>query len=291
MFMTKLLVIPSNLKILEEINNYCDGLIIGVENFSVNTPLKLSLNEIKNVVEKYSNSKDIFVSVNKNIHNEEINKLIEVLQFLDSLSIKGIIYYDIAVVELKKKLDLKSDLVWNQEHLTTNYATCNFWQKFGVDYAYLSSDITLHEICDIKKNTSVKLLVTVFGYLPMFASYRHLVNNYLKTFSLPEGSGYEIEKEGKSYKIIDNNLGSFVYSDSILNGISEYLQLRNNNIDYLVLNSFQIDDTDFTKIVKLFANANEKNVNEYSKQIEKMYPNSDRGFFYKETVYKVKNNE
>lgn len=289
--MTKLLVIPSNLKILEEINNYCDGLIIGVENFSVNTPLKLSLNEIKNVVEKYSNSKDIFVSVNKNIHNEEINKLIEVLQFLDSLSIKGIIYYDIAVVELKKKLDLKSDLVWNQEHLTTNYATCNFWQKFGVDYAYLSSDITLHEICDIKKNTSVKLLVTVFGYLPMFASYRHLVNNYLKTFSLPEGSGYEIEKEGKSYKIIDNNLGSFVYSDSILNGISEYLQLRNNNIDYLVLNSFQIDDTDFTKIVKLFANANEKNVNEYSKQIEKMYPNSDRGFFYKETVYKVKNNE
>ena len=289
--MTKLLVIPSNLKIIEEINNYCDGFIIGVENFSVNTPLTLSLNEIKNVVEKYSNSKDIFVSVNKNIHNEEINNLIEVLQFLDSLSIKGIIYYDIAVVELKKKLHLKSDLVWNQEHLTTNYATCNFWQKFGVDYAYLSSDITLQEICDIKKNTSVKLLVTVFGYLPMFASYRHLVDNYLKTFSLSESSGYEIEKEGKSYKIVDNHLGSFVYSSSILNGISEYLQLKNNNIDYIVLNSFQIDDTNFTKIVKLFAGANEKNVNESSKQIEEMYPNCDRGFFYKETVYKVKNNE
>lgn len=289
--MTKLLIMPSNLEQIELVLNDYEGFIIGVKNFSVNTPLTLSLNEIKNLVEKYSDSKDIFVTVNKNIHNDEINNLIEVLQFLDSLSIKGIIYYDIAVVELKKKLNLKCDLVWNQEHLTTNYGSCNFWQTFGVDYTYISSDITLQEICDIKKNTSVKLLVTVFGYLPMFVSYRHLIDNYLKTFSLPEGSEYEIEKEGKSYKIVDNNLGSFVYSSFILNGIKEYLQLKNNNIDYLVLNSFHIDDTDFTKIVKIFANVNEKNVNEYSKQIEEMCSNCDRGFFYKETVYKVKNNE
>lgn len=288
--MTKLLVMPSNLKILEDVNNYCDGFIIGVKDYSVNIPLILSLEEIKTIVEKYVD-KEIFISVNKNIHNEEIDELIKILQYLDNLNIKGIIYYDVAIVELKKKLGLDVDLVWNQEHLTTNYATCNFWHQFGVNYTYLSSDITLEEILEIKKNTSVKLFTTVFGYLTMFASRRHLVKNYLKTFSLDNGNDYEIEKEGKSYKIVDNSLGSFVYSSHILNGIEEYLKLKENNMDYVVLNGLHIPDKDFTKIVELFAKVDKNSVKEYSKLIGKICPNWDKGFFYKETVYKVKNNE
>lgn len=288
--MTKLLVMPNSIESIEKTNTFCDGFIIGVKNFSVNTTLNLSLDEIKNIVEKYD-TKEIFISVNKNIHNEEIDELINILHYLNKLNIKGIIYYDVALVELKKKLGLDVDLVWNQEHLTTNYATCNFWQYFGVNYAYLSSDVTLEELIDIKKNTSVKLFTTVFGYLPMFASRRHLVKNYLKTFSLYGGNAYEIEKEGKSYKIIDNSLGSFVYSSHILNGIDEYLKLKENNMDYVVLNGFQIDDKDFTKIVELFSKVDENNVKGYSKLIGEICPNWDKGFFYKETVYKVKNNE
>ena len=288
--MTKLLVMPNSLESIKIVSNYIDGFIIGVENYSVNISLVLSLDEIKDIVEKY-NDKDIFVAVNKNIHNDEINEVKDILKILNTLPIKGVIYYDIAVVNLKKKLNLDVDLVWNQEHLTTNYATCNFWYDFGVNYTYLSSDITLEEILEIKQNTSVKLFTTVFGYLPMFASRRHLVKNYLKTFSLDSENDYEIEKEGKSYKIIDNSLGSFVYSSHILNGIEEYLKLKENDMDYVVLNGLHITDKDFTKIVELFNKVDINSVKEYSKLIGELCPNWDKGFFYKETVYKVKNNE
>ena len=37
----------------------------------------------------------------------------------------------------------------------------------------------LDNILEIRKNTQVKLMVNIFGYLPMFVSKRHIVKNYL----------------------------------------------------------------------------------------------------------------
>ena len=59
--------------------------------------------------------------------------------------------------------------------------------------------------CDkrIKENSKVKTFVNVFGYIPMFASRRHLVNNYLKTFDLTDNSDINyISKEGNSSRPI-----------------------------------------------------------------------------------------
>lgn len=57
-----------------------------------------------------------------------------------------------------------------------------------IDYTYLSAEITLDEIIEISKNTSVKLIVPTFGYLPIFASMRHTVKNYLNRFNLKDNS-------------------------------------------------------------------------------------------------------
>ena len=291
--MTKRLVIPSSFALIERTMAKCNGFILGIKDFSVNMPINFSLEELEcicNLCNQYR--KELVIAVNKNIHNEELKELECLLKNLSTMKITGIMYYDIAIVNLNKKLDLNLNLIWSQEHLTTNYSTCNFWSSFGVTGVYLSSDITLEEIIEIKNHVSMKVFVNVLGYLPMFASRRHLVRNYLKTFSLSAEKGlYKICKEGKDYTIVDNDLGSFVYSNNILNGIDEYLRLRENKIDYVILNSFQIDDDSFTKIVELFAEVDITNVEQYSKIIGEMCPNWDKGFLYKETVYKVKNNE
>ncbi len=291
--MTKKIVIPNSMNLIEKLMNKCDGFIIGTDEFSVNMPINFSLEEIKKIVDLCKqNNKEIFIAVNKNIHNSELNDLEEILKVLSTLKIDGIMYYDISIVNLNNKKNLGLNLIWSQEHLTTNYATCNFWTSYGVNSVYLSSDITLDEIIDIKKNISMKVFVNVFGYLPMFASYRHLIKNYLKTFELESDSNnYKICKEGNKYTIIDNDLGSFVYSSNILNGIDECLVFMKNDIDYVVLNSFQIDEDNFTKIVDLFTSLDETNVKERSNKIMSMFDNIDKGFLYKETVYKVKNNE
>ena len=129
-------------------------------------------------------SKKVFVSLNKNMHSKDLNFLKEILLELEKLNIEGILYYDVSVVNIKQELSLKKDLVWSAEHLVTNSLSINFWKDEGVNFAYLSSDITIEEIKKIKNETDVTLMMNIFGYVPIFTSYRHLIKNYLKTFNL-----------------------------------------------------------------------------------------------------------
>ena len=287
--MPKKLIIPSNIESIYNFNGKVEGFILGIKDLSINLPCYFSLEEIAKII-KDLKGKDIFISLNKNMHNSDLNLLEEVLTELNKLNIKGIIYYDASIVNIAKKLNLNIDLVWGQEHMTTNYLTINYWYDFGAKYTLISPDITLDEILEISKSTKSKLLVPIFGYMPIFTSYRHIVDNYLKTFNIDDKSAkYLIEKEGKSYPIVDDNNGTSVYSSNILNGIEEYSEL--NNIDYVVLNSYNISDKDFNVVIDLFNSVNSENKNLYYEKINEMFKNADKGFLLKETIYKVKNND
>ena len=248
-------------------------------------PYYFKLTEVLDIIKKNSD-KDIFVSLNKNMHDNDLENLKDTLLKLDKTNVKAVIYYDISIVNLKQELELNLELVWNQEHMTNNYFTINYWKEHGVNYTWLSNDITLKEIKEIKENVDSKLMIELFGYVPMFTSYRHLINNYLKTFNLKEKKEYYIEKEGKSYSIVDDERGTTVYSSNILNGLYESVEL--NDFDYIILNSYNIDEDCFEIVVELFNNVNDKNKEEYKKIISNMFEKTDSGFLYKETVYKVK---
>lgn len=272
----KTLIIPSNLK---QVKLNCDGVIIGIKGLSINMPTYFELEDLKNI------NKEIFVCLNKNMHNEDIALLKDTLIKLNDYNIKGVIFYDLAIPNLAKKLNLNYDLVWSQEHMTNNYYTINFWYEQGIKYTWVSNDITLREMHEIKENTKAKLMVTLFGYLPIFASQRHLVKNYLKTFNLSDNSKINyMEKEGKTYPLIDDE-HTVVYTDFVLNGLKEKLIL---NYDYIILNSFLIEDNKFKKVLDIFNSVNEENIDKKEEELNKLFDNLKKGFFYNETVYKVK---
>lgn len=288
--MTKLMTIFNTKEITDELLLYTDAVILGINGLSINLPVYFEINEIEQLVyEINSKGKEVFISLNKNMRNSDLEFLKEVLIKIDNMNIKGILYYDIALVNLKNKLNIKKDLVWSQEHLTTNYYTINYWMSKGSKYTLISSEITLEEIVSIRKNTSSQLIVPVFGYQPMFTSFRQIVANYKDYFNLYDDSKINyIEKEGKIYPIIDNNNGTIVYSNNILNGLEEYLKFKEINIEYILLNGFNIDNKKFVDILKMFNEVNSINVLEYNQRINDMLKNTDKGFLYKETVYKVK---
>lgn len=254
--MGKKAVIISSISEAREIVNYVDAYLVPLDELSINYIHTFSIDEIEEIIKL---GKEVFVIINKNIHNNELTKLESDLKKIDKLNINGIIFYDIALVQLKKELGLKTDLVWNQEHLTTNYGSVNYWKSKGVRYAYLSSEITKREVDEIRNNTDALIFVNVFGYIPMFTSRRHLVDNYSDTFSVDKGN--KIFKEGKYYNIFDSKNGTVVYSTYVLN-------VRGIDADYLVYNSNLIDN--FVDVLK---------DNKYKEE---------SGFLYKETIYKVK---
>lgn len=288
--MTKIIVTLNSKKIDLELLNYIDAVIIGIDGYSVNLPFNYSLEELEEVVSFFNlYNKEIYISLNKNFRNSDIESLKEILTKLDNLNISGIMYYDIAVVNLVKKLNLHLNLVWSQEHMTTNHYTINYWNERGVELVLLSSEITLDEIIEIRNHVKSKLIIQLFGYIPMFNSLRHVVNNYKKQFKLIDNSTINyIEKEDKIYPIIDNIDGAVIYSSNIINGLGESIIINENNIEYVLLNSFNIDNNDFIEVCKLFKNVNKNNINEYNTKIKEMFNNTDKGFLYKETIYKVK---
>lgn len=266
----KIAEIINNINQASKTKNYVDAYLLPIQDLSINYTSAFSIDDIKQIK---TLNKEVFVILNKNIHNDELNKLENTLKQIETLNINGIIFYDIAIVNLKHKLKLKTPLVWAQEHLTTNYGTVNYWYEKGAEYAYLSSELTKREIDEIKNNTKAKLFVNVFGYIPMFTSRRHLVKNYLDTFNLTSNSNlHEIKKEGKIYKINDTEIGTTVYSNYILNATN----IDFSNIDYLVFNSNLIDEIKFQEVLKNYKNKKE---NSFPKET---------GFLYKETIYKVK---
>lgn len=285
----KKLIMPNSIKQVNDLLEFCDGIIVGLNKLCINMPYNFNYDEILELIDICNkNNKEIFISLNKNIHNNELDYLKEILLKLDKLDITGILYYDISIVNIKKELNLNTDLVWSQEHLTTNYLTSDFWYMYGAKYVNLSSEITLSEINEIASNTKAKTMCTLFGYLPMFVSRRHLVKNYLDTFNLSDNSKINyLYKEGKYYQILDTNDGTIAYSSCVLNGIEESLSIKT---DYIILNSFSINDDIFKEIVEMFYNVNNSNVKEYKERIDSML-DTDLGFLYKETIYKVKNNE
>lgn len=282
--MAKILVIPSSLK---DLNLDVDGFIIGIKDLSVNSNLYISVKNIERIVTKLKqDKKEVFISLNKNIFNKDLPLLEDVLLKLDKLHIDGLLYYDISVLSIVTRLNLKIPLIWSQEHLTTNYLTCNYYEEKNVKGVYLSSEITLQEVEEITKRTKMVTILPIFGYLPMFNSRRHVVKNYLNTFNLKDKSKINyLEKENNLYPIIDNKEEVTVYSSHILNGLNEFLSL---NVHYVTLNSFNIDEKKFKKVAHMFKIVNKENVSKLDAQINKMFDNVDKGFFYKETIYRVK---
>ena len=281
--MSKVLTIPCNLDEINRTKNKVDGFIIGIKNLSVNVNYYLDLNELEilNCIDK-----DIFISINKNMHNKDLKLIKELLIKLNEYNIKAVIYYDEAVLSIYNSLNLNYELCWAKEHSTTNYNTINYWYKKGAKYSYISSDITEEEVEEIVKNSKSKLLLNLFGYLPMFVSKRHIVKNYLEYFNLKDSSRINyIEKENKKYPIIDNEIGTQVYSNNILNGIKSIFRL---NVEYIVLNSFNIELNKFIEIIDLFKTVTKDKVEEYSNKINNMFSNVDYGFLNTKTIYKVK---
>ncbi len=268
--------------------NYTNSFIIGLKDFSINYT-EFSLKEIKEIREKYPNC-EIFVSLNKNIFNKDLEELEKILLFLDEIKINGILFYDLSILSISKKHHLSIPLIWGQEHMTTNYNTCNYYLNKGCSYVYLSSEITKDEIEEIKCRSKVRLISFLFGYPDVSFSKRKLLTNYfLYHNEKMNQKEYEIISDDQKYLIQENNLGTRILHKEILNGIKPFHDLM-NILDYAILSEEFIEHEVFMEVLKTFYEFMNHLINEDEafNKIKELTGSDNTGFYYKKTIYKVK---
>ncbi len=278
------------MKIIYNTKNYkgAKTLLFGLKDLSTYEN-EISLEELN----KYKD-KEIYLALDKNIFNEDLPKLEESLKEIDKLNIKGILFYDLAVLHISKRLNLKTPLIWNQNFLVTNYKTCNFYEKQNIKGAVISGEITIEEIEQLAKNTKIDLYINVFGYQLMAISKRKLITNYFNhTKEKNQEKAHKMIEKENSYPIIENETCTKIYTKEVLNGIKYLNRLKQAGIKYIILNDILLDEEKFNKVAKIYEEALNKNETdqellEREKQIKNIINNTSTLFLDKKTIYKVK---
>lgn len=267
---------------------HIDGLILPLKDYSTDYESDYTLEEIIEI--RKNTNKEIFIVMNRMIFNKDIKELKEVLKKIENLKITGIFFYDIAFLQLKQEMNLKTDLVWNATHMTTNYKTCNYYYEKKVKYAYLSNEITLKEILEIKEKSKIIPMITMISYPTVATSNRKLITNYHKMHNLEEKKNLEIEEKvtKEKYLVTENKFGTTFKYGKILNNIEALEKLKEVDFPYLILIEDGIDHSTFQRILTIIDQNRKK-----SKKVDEIYSliGNNTGFLNKETIYKVKKDE
>lgn len=283
------LLVSVNKKELADYLKYTNSFLIGLKNYAINY-YEATLNDIKEILNNYPGI-ELFVSLNKNIFNEDLKDLKEKLQELATLKIAGILFYDLSILSFVKKLNLNIPLVIHQTHMVTNYNICNYYFERGVKYAYLSAEITESEMALISKKSNILLMATFVGHLIISHSKRKLVSNYFEYIKKEKSKDLNTIEEKNSkqkYYIKETNLGTDILTKDILNGTRAFCLLK-EKIEYAILDNNLIDDTIFLEVLKLYKKYLNKKIEEafFIEKVQELI-GSYEGFFFQKTIYKVK---
>ena len=272
--MKKILVQPNGYENLEDIlNKDIDGIILPLKDLSVNSSIYFTIEEIKNILNK--TSKEVCILINKIMHNEDLNNLESSLIALKKINISKIFFYDLSVMNISKRINLKTELVVFQDHLNASLYSNNFYKRRGINYAVITNDITKDEINEISKYNNLMLIS--YGYLPIFYSRRYLITNYLKYISKDKTSDiYYIKNKEDKYPIVEEKYGTTIYTKEPINLINE---INNINVEYIILNANLTNREDFISILDKYINN--------TIDSDKYY----QGFINEKTVYKVEDYE
>ena len=285
------ILVEGNIENKELIKN-TDGLILSLKDYSVQSSMTYTLEEIKEIA-KNNLSLEIFVNLNKNFFNNDIENLKKTLLELDKLNLKGIFFYDLAVLELKKELNLKTDLVWNQTYMVNNYKTCDYYYSKGVKYAALSKEITLEEILEIIEKSKITSLVETFSIPSVAFSKRSLLTNYYKDLNKEPKTNLIITEKATQtdYLVKEDNLGTNFYLNKITNASSIIKDLYQVSCPYIILREYGIEEELFIDILSDTKKYIEGNCQD-EEYVEKYKNLGDfTNFFFKKTIYRVKKND
>lgn len=270
--MSKLIVSVNNREDIERmVNKDIYGIMLYISKLSVNSSFYIDVDEMDNID---FNDKKIYLVMNKIMHNSDLSMVLDVLEKVKDMDV-CIMFYDMAVYNIAKKLNILDKLVIFQDHLNASNLSNKFYYDMGIHGSYITSDITLDELLEIKDNSKMELYFLGYGYCPIFYSRRYLVSNYLKYINNDNRGEYRIISDtGISYPICEEEFGTTIYTHEVINLINYMDKLK--DIDYVILNSNLVDSLEFDMIVDNFINGN---------KMDDTYV----GFLNTKTVFKVKN--
>mgnify|MGYP000403850054 CR=1 FL=1 len=201
------------------------GLRSAAENFTYD--------ELKEGVEyAHDRSALVYVVLNGFLHDEDIEKLNDFIQYLEQIKVDAVIVSDLGVV---KFVSDNSNL---EVHLSTQASCLNsynakFWKKLGVTRVVLGREATLSEAKQIKEKTGLEIEMFVHGSMCMAYSGNCVISNFTQGRDSNRGGCAHSCRFEYSLKFEDNieAKNRYFMSSKDLNGLRVLEQFVEAGID------------------------------------------------------------
>ena len=272
----KLLVSINN---LEDIEGYekigVNSFLFPLTDFSVGFPNTFSLEDIPN-------GKNSYVLINRILDCKSVDNLKKLLKKVNN-NIKGIIFEDLAVLNIAKEFKLSKELIWWGSHFGTNHEMINFFLDKGIDSVFISGELTKDEIASVAKRTIKPSIAQLFGYTQCMYSRRELLSNYMNYYNLDLKKELIIKDEkdpNLEFKVFENDYGTVVFDNHIFDG-RELMNIP--NIKYFYINTSFLSKDIVLEVLK--------NIDKMDFNLDLLNIKTSKGFLDKKTIYKLPGGE
>lgn len=228
--MIELLAPAGNLEKLKFAFSYgADAVYLGGKDLSLRAgSANFTLAEIEKGVKIAGDlGKKVYVALNIFAHNRDLEKASSFIRRLDEIGVDAFIASDPGIISLIKGEAPGSKIHLSTQANTTNYRSVNFWKDLGVSRIVLARELTLKEIQEIRKNSSVELEIFVHGAMCMSYSGRCLISNFLTKRDANRGDcahpcrwQYHLVEEkrpGEFFPVLEDDRGSYFFNSKDLN--------------------------------------------------------------------------
>lgn len=120
----------------------------------------------------------VYITLNILIKNNEIDQLIDVLSFLDTVKVSGIIIQDWGVYFIARKYFPRLSIHASTQMGTHNSVGVNFGASKGIGRTVLARELTMPELTEISRNSKSELEVFIHGALCYSFSGMCLYSSY-----------------------------------------------------------------------------------------------------------------
>jgi putative protease len=206
------------------INHGADAVYIGAPNFGARAAVSNPVSDIEHLV-KYAHlyRARVYVTLNTILYDNELREVEKIIHQLYQIGVDGIIIQDMGILELS--LPPIPLIASTQTHNTT-YEKVLFLENVGFKRVILARELSLPEIKEIRKNTSVELESFVHGALCVSYSGQCYMSQAICGRS--GNRGVCAQPCRSAYDLVDNN-GEKLISDKYLLSLkdlnlSEYIK-------------------------------------------------------------------
>lgn len=221
---------------------YLAGTMFGMRSFAGNfTP-----EELKTAVELcHSKGVRVHVTCNTMPRNEEVARLPEWLEYLDSVGVDAIILADVGTLALAKRHAPHVQCHISTQASIVNYQSATAWHDLGASRVILARELSLDEIREIRLKTHKELEIEAFAHGAMCVSYsgRCLLSNYMTGRDSNRGACaqpcryqyalMEEKRPGEYFPVFEDEKGTYIMNSRDMCMIDHLDDLMDAGVDCL----------------------------------------------------------